>query len=47
MVLKVTLVFASSKRIIEARLKYSVKITIKFIRKGLNVKQTESRLSPE
>jgi hypothetical protein len=46
MVLKITQVLASSKRI-QVRGKDSVKVTVKFIRKGLHFQQTESRFSLE
>jgi hypothetical protein len=46
MVLKITSVLASGRRI-QARCKHSVKVTEKFIRKGIHFQQTESRLSPE
>jgi hypothetical protein len=41
MVLKITLVFASDKRRIQARRKDSVKVTVRFIRKGICFQQTE------
>jgi hypothetical protein len=46
MALKITSVLASGKRI-QARRKDSVKVVVKFIRKGICFQQTESRLSPE
>jgi hypothetical protein len=45
MALKMTSVLVSSRRRIEARLQDLVKITVKFIRKGVHVQQTEGGLS--
>jgi hypothetical protein len=47
MVLKITSVLVSVRRIIQARHKDLVKVTVKFIRKGIRLQQTESRLSLE
>jgi hypothetical protein len=45
MVLKITLVLASGR--IQARCKDSVKVTVRFIRRGICFQKTESRLSLE
>jgi hypothetical protein len=47
MILRITLVLAFSRRRIQERHKDLVKVTVKFIRKGIHFQQTESMLSLE
>jgi hypothetical protein len=47
MALKITLVLEFGRRRIHAKHRDSVKVTVKFIRRGIHFQHSESRLCPE